>query len=145
MFVSQALASSEAPATIAAQGGLANLMPFALIMVVVYFFMLRPQLKRQKEHNAMLSSLSKGNKVVTAGGMVGEVTSIDKEKKQVKLKVSDNVEITVLHNSVSQLLGAEQKTAGKPAASKVGSEKTSAKPTTSKLVKKTTKKPTAKK
>jgi preprotein translocase subunit YajC len=68
-------------------------MPFILIMVVFYFLMIRPQQKRQKEHEALLASIQRGDDVVTNGGLMGKVTGVTDEAltveiaKDVKIKV----------------------------------------------------------
>ena len=54
-------------------GGLGSMLPLVLMFVVLYFVMIRPQMKRQKEHRAMIEALAKGDEVVTAGGVLGKV------------------------------------------------------------------------
>ena len=78
MFISSAFAQT-APA--AAGGGdmmssLASMLPLLLMFVVLYFVMIRPQMKKQKEHRAMIEALAKGDEVVTAGGLLGRVSKI---------------------------------------------------------------------
>jgi preprotein translocase subunit YajC len=75
VFISSAFAQT-APA---AAGGdmmssLTSMLPLVLMFVVLYFVMIRPQMKRQKEHRAMIDALAKGDEVVTAGGLLGKVT-----------------------------------------------------------------------
>ena len=57
-------------------GGFMQLLPMILMFVVLYFLMIRPQMKRAKEHRTMLEALQKGDEVITAGGMVGKVTKV---------------------------------------------------------------------
>ena len=80
MFISEAFAQT-APA--AATGGvesmfgsLGQLLPLVLMFVVLYFIMIRPQMKRQKEHKAMIDALAKGDEVVVAGGLIGRVAKM---------------------------------------------------------------------
>ena len=69
MWISNAFA--QAPAAGADSGGLMSFLPLILMFAVLYFIMIRPQMKRQKETNAMLESLSVGDEVVTVGGIIG--------------------------------------------------------------------------
>jgi preprotein translocase subunit YajC len=81
---------------------LMGLLPLILMFVLLYFLLLRPQMKRAKEHRTMLSALQKGDEVVTAGGALGKVTSVG--DSYVKLEIAPNVEITVQKQSVQTLL-----------------------------------------
>mgnify|MGYP003308644128 CR=1 FL=1 len=72
-------------------GGLMAYLPFILILAIMYFLMIRPQAKRQKEKQKMLEALKKGDRVVTIGGIHGTVSGLKgKDKKIVNLKVSNN-------------------------------------------------------
>ena len=72
----------------------AQFIPLILIFVIFYFFLIRPQQKKVKEHKAMVESLKRGDKVVTSGGIVGTVERIiDNEKVEVKISENDNVEV----------------------------------------------------
>ena len=79
MFISQAFAQA-APAPAAAPdsflGSLGSMLPLLLMFVVLYFVMIRPQMKRQKEHKAMVDALKKGDEVLTAGGIVGKIVEM---------------------------------------------------------------------
>ena len=103
MFISSAFAQS-APA--AAPGGaestLLSLLPLVLMFVVLYFIMIRPQMKRQKEHKAMIEALAKGDEVVIAGGMVGRVSKLGDSILHVE--VASGVEVQVQRPSVIQVL-----------------------------------------
>lgn len=74
--------------------------PLAMILVVFYFFMIRPQMKRQKEQAAFADSLEKGKEVVTASGMIGKINKIDGQV--VFLEVANNTFIRVTKASVSK-------------------------------------------
>lgn len=80
----------------------AGLLPFILMLVIFYFLLIRPQQKQQKQRQEMLRSLRKGNRVVTVGGIYGEIVAITDES--IKLKVADRVELLMTRNSVSHVL-----------------------------------------
>ncbi|GAB3387970.1 preprotein translocase subunit YajC [Lysobacter fragariae] len=82
-------------------GGFGLLMPIALI-AIMYFFMIRPQMKRQKEHNAMLGKLSKGDEVLTNGGIAGVVTDIG--ENFITVEVADNVRIRIQKGAIANVL-----------------------------------------
>ncbi len=100
MFISNAYAQAAAPA--GAGGGLMSFLPIILMFVVLYFLMIRPQMKRQKEQKAMIDALGKGDEVVTAGGLVGRITKVG--DGYVTLEVSEGTEIVVQKASVTMLL-----------------------------------------
>lgn len=80
----------------AAQAGpplLQSLMPIVLIFAVFYFFAIRPQQKRQKEHQAMLSAIQKGDKIQTNGGIIGTVTGLDNESLTVEIAPQVRVKV----------------------------------------------------
>jgi preprotein translocase subunit YajC len=81
---------------------LVSLLPMVLIFVVFYFFMIRPQNKKQQTHEKMISGLKKGDNVVAAGGIFGKI--IDTEDQVLVLQVSNDVNIKVLRSSVINLL-----------------------------------------
>jgi len=77
--------------------------PLILIFVIFYFLLIRPQQKRIKEHKAMVEALTRGDNVVTAGGIVGKVARIiDGDKAEIQ--ISDNVTIQVIKSTISQVL-----------------------------------------
>ncbi|NTV99559.1 MAG: preprotein translocase subunit YajC [Chlorobiaceae bacterium] len=80
-----------------------QIVPLVLIFVVFYFFMIRPQQKKQKEREKTLDSLKRGDKVVTIGGVHGSVAGIDTEKKTVLVQVSDNVKIKFDRTAVATI------------------------------------------
>ena len=99
MFISSAYAQAAG-----GQGGLdlMGLMPLVLLFVLLYFLMIRPQAKKQKEHKTMLQGLQKGDEVVSAGGVRGTVVSV--EDQFVTLDISSGVEIVVQKAAVQTLL-----------------------------------------
>jgi preprotein translocase subunit YajC len=78
------------------------MLPLLLMFVVLYFIMIRPQMKKQKEHRAMIDALAKGDEVVTAGGLLGKVTSLS--DTNVGLQVANGVEVQMQRSAVVQVL-----------------------------------------
>jgi preprotein translocase subunit YajC len=88
-------------------GGLAAFLPLILIVVIFYFLLIRPQTKRQKEHKMMLTTLRKGDKVVTNSGMFGTIVGMDDKENKVVLKVAEGVKIEFLKSSIAGRVGAQ--------------------------------------
>jgi preprotein translocase subunit YajC len=82
-------------------GGMIQIGFFALLFLVMYLLLIRPQRKKQKEHEALISSLKKGDKVVTSGGMFGTIFAIDEERNRVVLKIGENVKLEFLKTSIA--------------------------------------------
>ena len=104
MFISSAIAQT-APA--AASGGgmqdsLMSMLPLVLMFVVLYFVMIRPQMKKQKEHRAMVEALAKGDEIISAGGVLGKVSKLG--DNYLGLAISNGVEIQIQRSAVIQVL-----------------------------------------
>ncbi|HEY7531673.1 MAG TPA: preprotein translocase subunit YajC [Nitrospiraceae bacterium] len=84
-------------------GSFLSLVPFVLIFVIFYFLLILPQQKRQKHQKAMLESLKKGDKVVTASGIWGTVSNLGKET--VTLQIADNTKIKIQREHIARLRG----------------------------------------
>ena len=84
--------------------GFAQFIPLILIFVIFYFFLIRPQQKRIKDHKAMVASLKRGDDVVTSGGIVGKVEKVYPDDK-IDLTISDNVSVKVVKSTIQSLLG----------------------------------------
>ena len=82
--------------------GLVNLLFLGGFVLIFYFLLWRPQSKRRKEHQALMSGLSKGDEVVTAGGIVGQINQV--EDDFVKIQVADNLELRVQKSAVGATL-----------------------------------------
>ncbi len=78
---------------------IAMLMPLILIFFIMYFFMIRPQVKKQKAHQAMLQSLKKGDKIITTGGIYGKIVNI--KDRSFVIQVSENTRIEITKNAVA--------------------------------------------
>lgn len=100
MFISNAYAQAAAPS--GAAGGLMSFLPIIIMFVVLYFLMIRPQMKRQKEQKAMIDALAKGDEIVTAGGLVGKVTKVS--DGYVTMEVAEGTEIVMQKAAVTLLL-----------------------------------------
>jgi len=82
---------------------LGQFIPLILIFVIFYFLLIRPQQKRIKEHKAMVEALTRGDNVVTSGGIVGKIIRvIDNEK--VEVEIADNVNVQVIKSTITQVL-----------------------------------------
>ena len=104
MFISSAYAQT-APAAAGAGdmfSSLSSMLPLVLMFVVLYFVMIRPQMKRQKEHKAMLEALAKGDEIVTAGGVAGKIAKMG--DSYIGLEVAAGVEIQVQRSAIAQVL-----------------------------------------
>jgi preprotein translocase subunit YajC len=93
--------------TVFAQAGggsdmLISLLPFALIFVIMYFLILRPQQRRVKQHQEMVSSLRRGDTVVTSGGLVGKITKVV-DDAEVELQVADGIRVRQMRSMVTEV------------------------------------------
>jgi preprotein translocase subunit YajC len=104
MFISSAFAQT-APAAAAGgdmQSTLMSMLPLLLMFAVLYFVMIRPQMKKQKEHRAMIDALAKGDEIVTAGGMLGKVSKIG--DAYIGVELAAGVEVQMQRQAVVQVL-----------------------------------------
>ncbi|ABM93238.1 preprotein translocase subunit YajC [Methylibium sp. Pch-M] len=102
MFISEAFAQAAPAAAAGGESSLLTMLPLVLMFVVLYFVMIRPQMKRQKEHKAMVDALAKGDEVVTAGGVLGKVAKIG--DTYLHVEVASGVELQVQRSAVVQVL-----------------------------------------
>lgn len=106
MFISSAFAQTAPAAAAAAEGGmmssLTGMLPLVLMFVVLYFVMIRPQMKRQKEHRAMVEALSKGDDVATSGGILGRVVDLDEQF--LFIEIAAGVKVQIQRSAVVQVL-----------------------------------------
>jgi len=97
-FISDAHAAAPAPAG----GGFEFLIMIVIFFAIMYFMIIRPQQKKQKEHNALLASLAKGNEVVTSGGVIGKITNIG--ENLVEIKVAEGMNIRVQRHAITSVM-----------------------------------------
>ncbi len=83
--------------------GFAQFVPLILIFVIFYFFLIRPQQKKIKDHKSMVSSLKRGDEVVTGGGIVGKVDKVYDDDK-IDLIISDNTTVKIIKSTIQTLL-----------------------------------------
>jgi preprotein translocase subunit YajC len=100
VFISNAFAQTAS--TGGAESSLLSMLPLVLMFVVLYFIMIRPQMKRQKEHKAMVEAVGKGDEVVIGGGVLGRVAKVG--ESYLHVEVANGVELQVQRASVVQVL-----------------------------------------
>ena len=100
MLISSAFAQASGGAS--GQSGFLGLLPIVLMFGLLYFLMIRPQMKRAKEQRQMIESLQKGDEVVTSGGMVGKITKLG--EAYLTVEIAPNTEISVQKAAVQTLL-----------------------------------------
>ena len=101
MFISEAMAQSAGGGS----GFLIQIAPLVLIFAVFYFLLIRPQQKKMKEHRSMVESLSKGDKVVTAGGLLGTISKIE-DDRIASVEISENVKVQVVRLTITEVISA---------------------------------------
>jgi preprotein translocase subunit YajC len=104
VFISSAFAQT-APAAAGSDGlqsSFMSLLPLVLMFVVLYFVMIRPQMKRQKEHRTMVEALAKGDEIATSGGLLGRVTKLG--DTYIGVEVAPGIEVQVQRTAVVQVL-----------------------------------------
>ncbi len=84
------------------QSSLMSMLPLVLMFVVLYFVMIRPQMKKQKEHRSMVEALAKGDEIVSAGGMLGKVSKLG--DSYLGLEIANGVEVQIQRSAVVQVL-----------------------------------------
>ena len=83
--------------------GFAQFVPLILIFVIFYFFLIRPQQKKIKDHKLMVSSLKRGDEIITSGGMIGKIEKIHDDDK-IELLISENTRVQVIKSTIQSLL-----------------------------------------
>ncbi len=100
MFVTPAFAQAGSP--LGDLGMIGQLLPFALIFVIMYFLILRPQQKRVKQHAEMVKNVRRGDTVVTNGGLVGKITKVI-DDEQMEIEIADGVRIRQMRQMVADV------------------------------------------
>jgi preprotein translocase subunit YajC len=98
-----AAAAPAADATSGFGGGMGQLLLFVPIILVFYFLLIRPQQKKAKEHKALVTNIRRGDRVVTQGGIIGQVTKVVSDS-EVQVEISDGVRVRVMRGSISDVL-----------------------------------------
>ena len=101
MLISPAYAQDAAAA--GGMGLVMQILPLILIFVVFYFLLIRPQQKRQKEHREMMSKLKRGDRVLTAGGIIATVTRVKEGSDEVEVEIAPNVRVNVLRQTIGDM------------------------------------------
>ena len=87
--------------------GFAQFIPLILIFIIFYFFLIRPQQKRVKDHKAMVESLKKGDEVITSGGIIGIVDRV-MEDDRIEVTISENTKVQIIRSTITSLLKKEE-------------------------------------
>ena len=98
MLISPALAQSGG----FAEGGL-GLMPIILVMIIFYFLLIRPQQKRAKQHKEMLSALKRGDKIVTNGGLTGNIIKAVDDSETIEVEIAKDVKVNVIRTMIADV------------------------------------------
>ena len=88
--------------------GIAQFIPLILIFVIFYFFLIRPQQKRVKEHKNMVETLKRGDEVITSGGIIGIVERV-MEDDRIEVDLGDNIKVQIIRSTITSLLKKEIK------------------------------------
>jgi len=104
LFISEAFAQTAPAATGSTDflGSMGSMLPLLLMFVVLYFVMIRPQMKRQKEHKAMIDAIAKGDEVVVGGGLLGKVSKMG--ESYLHIEIANGVEVQVQRSAIVQVL-----------------------------------------
>jgi preprotein translocase subunit YajC len=87
--------------------GIAQFIPLILIFVIFYFFLIRPQQKRVKDHKVMVESLKRGDEVITSGGIIGKVDRV-MEDDRIEVIIGDNVKVQIIRSTITSQLKKEE-------------------------------------
>jgi preprotein translocase subunit YajC len=116
MFVSEALAQTAGAAAPASPlGDIGFFVPLILVFVVMWFFMIRPQQKKQKAHQAMIRAAKRGDRIVTSGGILGVITKANDADNDVEVEIAKEVKIRVMRHAIADIVNRNPE-AAKPAA-----------------------------
>ena len=100
MFISPAYAQDAS----GAGAMVMQLAPLILIFVVFYFLLIRPQQKKMKDHRSMLTELKRGDRVITAGGIVAEVKKVNEGSDEIEAEIAPNVRVTLVRGTISSVI-----------------------------------------
>ncbi|MEM9524614.1 MAG: preprotein translocase subunit YajC [Pseudomonadota bacterium] len=106
MFATPAYAQAAGGASV-----LTSFVPLILIFAIMYFLLIRPQQRKIKNHQAMVSALRRGDQIVTQGGMIGKITKVLDDNK-LEVEIADGVKVKVVQSTISQVLSKTEPTQG---------------------------------
>ena len=87
--------------------GIAQFIPLILIFVIFYFFLIRPQQKRVKDHKAMVASLKRGDEIITSGGIIGTIDKV-MEDDRIEVIIGENTKVQIIRSTITSLLKKEE-------------------------------------
>ena len=87
--------------------GIVQFIPLILIFVIFYFFLIRPQQKRVKDHKAMVASLKRGDEIITSGGIIGTIDRI-MEDDRIEVVIGENTKVQIIRSTITSLLKKEE-------------------------------------
>ena len=87
--------------------GIAQFIPLILIFVIFYFFLIRPQQKRVKDHKSMVASLKRGDEIITSGGIIGTIEKVMQDDR-IEVNIGDNVKVQIIKSTITSLLQKEE-------------------------------------
>ena len=87
--------------------GITQFIPLILIFVIFYFFLIRPQQKRVKDHKTMVESLKRGDEIITSGGIIGTIDRV-MEDDRIEVVIGENVKVQIIRSTITSLLKKEE-------------------------------------
>lgn len=96
-------AFAQTPATPGAGDLIAQFAPFLLILIIMYFLLIRPQQRRAKEHQTLIAGIRRGDTVVMNSGMIGKVTKVHEDAQEVEVEIADNVRVRVVRGMIADV------------------------------------------
>ena len=87
--------------------GLAQFIPLILIFIIFYFFLIRPQQKRVKDHKSMVAALKRGDEIITSGGIIGIVDRV-MEDDRIEVTIGENTKVQIIRSTITSLLKKEE-------------------------------------
>ena len=87
--------------------GIAQFIPLILIFVIFYFFLIRPQQKRVKDHKAMVAALKRGDEIITSGGIIGTIDKV-MDDDRIEVIIGENVKVQIIRSTITSLLKKEE-------------------------------------
>ena len=87
--------------------GIAQFIPLILIFIIFYFFLIRPQQKRVKDHKLMVDNIKRGDEIITSGGIIGTVDRV-MEDDRIEVTISENTKVQIIRSTITSLLKKEE-------------------------------------